>query len=238
MAFQDDTQLLRPLAGSPAASQIEEQFSALIRDAEFPCVGAKSALSRGTLKTVVCWSIASAWDDVRIHRELLDWAHVYKQDPGLFRSLAFVFPDSPPLDEKKFERLIWERIQSLADKDAWLAQPYDERVSSDPESPHFSLSFGGEAFFVVGMHPAASRPARRTPWPVMVFNLHDQFEKLREQGRYEMIRSTILERDVALAGSVNPMLARHGDKSEASQYSGRHIEGEWQCPFTDKRASE
>ena len=48
--------------------QVIERFEAFIRGVDFPCVGAKSALSRGTLKTIVCWSIESAWDDVRIHR--------------------------------------------------------------------------------------------------------------------------------------------------------------------------
>lgn len=117
-------------------------------------------------------------------------------------------------------------------KDAWHGQSYDERVSSDPGSPQFSLSFGGKAFFVVGLHPSASRPARRFERPVLVFNLHDQFECLREQGRYEPLRSKIIERDVAVAGSVNPMLSRHGETSEARQYSGRAVTDDWAAPFT------
>jgi uncharacterized protein len=105
-------------------------------------------------------------------------------------------------------------------------------VSDDPNDPHFSLSFGEEAFFIVGLHPLASRPARRFERPVLVFNLHDQFEQLREQGRYERMREKIIQRDIALAGSVNPMLARHGTISEASQYSGRNVaQSEWTCPF-------
>ena len=110
--------------------------------------------------------------------------------------------------------------------------------SGDPDDPHFSLSFGGEAFFVVGLHPNASRPARRFDRPVLVFNLHDQFERLREEGRYERMREAILERDAALAGSINPMLAKHGEVSEARQYSGRIIPDNWTCPFSDKRVSE
>lgn len=214
-----------------------ERFSDFIRDKSFPCVGAKSALSKATLNIIVCRTITSAWDDVRMHRKLLEWSYAYQDGPGLFRSLAFVFAEDEGLDEPQFEAHMWDRIQSLADKDAWLEQPYDERVSSDPDDPHFSLSFGGEAFFVVGMHPRASRPARRFDRPVMVFNLHDQFEQLREQQRYEKIRETILSRDVELAGSINPMLARHGEASEAQQYSGRLIKGEWECPFRDKRAT-
>jgi FPC/CPF motif-containing protein YcgG len=119
----------------------------------------------------------------------------------------------------------------LSDKDVWRGQGYDRAVSADPESAHFSLSFGGEAFFIVGLHPRASRPARRFARPTMVFNLHDQFETLRAQGRYEGMREKILVRDEALAGSRNPMLARHGDASEARQYSGRAVEDGWKCPF-------
>lgn len=217
--------------------RLKDSFDAFVRDQSFPCVGAKSALSRGTLRTVVCWSIKSAWDDMRIHRELLDWAHEYRQEPGLFRSIAFIFAHDGNLTEAGFEGALWERIQSLSDKDAWLDQPYDDRVSGDPADPHFSLSFGGEAFFVVGLHPQASRPARRFERPVMVFNLHDQFEQLRSEGRYETIRETILKRDRSLAGSTNPMLARHGETSEAAQYSGRLVGADWQCPFRDPRSA-
>ena len=104
-------------------------------------------------------------------------------------------------------------------------------MSSDPDDPHFSLSFGGEAFFVVGIHPNASRPARRFAKPALVFNLHDQFERLRAEGRYEGMREKILVRDEALAGSRNPMLERHGAASEARQYSGRVVDEGWACPF-------
>lgn len=215
----------------------DEELRARIAEADFPCVGAKSALARGTLKTLVCHSLASNWDDVRIHRELMDWAEDYSKDPAGLRSLAVVFSEPLDLDEAEFERLMWERIQSFADKDHWLGQRYDHRVSADPSDPHFSLSFGGEAFFVVGLHPYASRPARRFPRPTLVFNLHAQFERLRDEGRYERMRERILERDEELAGSINPMLSRHGEASEARQYSGRAVGADWACPFRDKRAS-
>jgi FPC/CPF motif-containing protein YcgG len=212
-------------------ADLEARFQQFVRDRDFPCVGAKSALGRGTLKTIVCRSIASAWDDLRIHEELRRWAESYRRKPGLFRSLAVIFEGPDDLDETAFEQVLWKRIQSVTDKDVWRGLPADERVSSNPADPHFSLSFGGEAFFVVGLHPRASRPARRFNHPVMVFNLHDQFETLRAEGRYDSLRQSILERDRQLAGSINPMLARHGETSEARQYSGRRIDEGWVCPF-------
>jgi len=207
-----------------------------IRKADFPCVGAKSALANDMLRIVEARDLTSGWNDLQIHRELLEWARAYKDDPAGFRSLAVIFHGPDDLDERAFEAALWDRIQSLADKDAWKSLPHDPRVSPDPRSPHFSLSFGGEAFFVIGLHPRASRPARRFPRPVLVFNLHDQFERLRADGRYERMRTRILARDADLAGSINPMLARHGETSEAAQYSGRAVEKDWQCPYRDPRA--
>jgi FPC/CPF motif-containing protein YcgG len=214
-----------------AHAALERLLSDHVSAASFPCVGAKAALAKGTLETLACRNIASAWDDVRIHDALLRFAQAYRAEPSLFRSLAVVFEEAQPMTEAAFEGLLWERVQSLSDKDIWRGQSYDDRVSADPSDPHFSLSFGGEAFFVVGLHPQASRPGRRFAQPTMVFNLHDQFETLREQGRYETMREKILVRDEALAGSRNPMLSRHGDTSEARQYSGRIVGSDWKCPF-------
>ncbi|MEL6064302.1 MULTISPECIES: guanitoxin biosynthesis heme-dependent pre-guanitoxin N-hydroxylase GntA [unclassified Methylobacterium] len=208
-----------------------EAFRAFIRNPPFPCVGAKSALSRGKMTIVVARDITSGWDDMRIYPALLAFVARYRLNPDLFQSFAVVFEGPGDLSEEGFERNLWARAQSLTDKDAWLGQPHDARVADDPDNPHFSLSFGGEAFFVVGLHPNASRPARRFASPVLVFNLHAQFERLRAEGRYEKLRASILERDQALAGSVNPMLARHGEASEARQYSGRVVGPDWRCPL-------
>ncbi len=72
----------------------------------------------------------------------------------------------------------------------------------------------------------------------MVFNLHDQFERLRASGAYGPMRAAIIRRDVALAGSPNPMLALHGSVSAARQYSGRAVGDHWQCPFSGRGHSD
>lgn len=183
------------------------------------------------MRFVVGRDMRSAWDDLRIYGALLEFATAYHESPKLFQSLVVIYEGPEVLSEDVFETVLWTRLQSLADKDAWHGQDYDHRVSSDPDSPHFSLSFGGEAFFVVGLHPGANRQARRFDKPVLVFNVHDQFERLRAENRYETLRRSIIERDVAIAGSANPMLSRHGEISEARQYSGRAVEPDWRCPF-------
>lgn len=213
----------------------KSDFFARIREPGFPCVGAKSALANNRVKVVQARDLTSGWNDLEIHDALLDWA-AGDFDVSEFRSLAVMFERPRDLDEEEFEVRMWQRLQSFADKDAWRGQDLDPTVGVDPSKPDFSLSFGGQAFFAVGLHPNASRPARRFNRPTLVFNLHAQFEWLRAEGRYERMRDAILERDRALAGSINPMLARHGESSEARQYSGRMVDEDWKCPFKDPRS--
>ena len=210
---------------------LAQRFIANVQDASFPCVGAKSALGRGQMDILIARDLTSAWDDLRILPALTKTVAKYRADRAVFRTLVVLFQGPDALTEEQFEQHLWARAQSLSDKDVWVGHHADPSVSSDPEDPHFSLSFAGEAFFVVGLHPQASRPARRFEAPAMVFNLHNQFEVLREQQRYEKLRASILARDEALAGSINPMLARHGEASEARQYSGRAVTADWKCPF-------
>lgn len=227
------------MLGSPFTTDhpLIQRFQAFIADDAFPCFGAKSASARYQIQFVLARSLDGAWNDFQIHDALMDFVAAYRRENKLFQSLVVVFEGPDRFDEAVFESHMWKRIQSLAEKDAWLGQPYDTRVSPDPDSPHFSLSFCGEAFFVVGLHPKASRPARRFEVPVMVFNLHDQFERLRAEGRYEKLRDAILDRDLVIAGSINPMLTRYGELSEARQYSGRTVNEDWECPFADPRGN-
>lgn len=218
-------------------NELSSALRSHIAKPEFPCVGAKSALATDRLGILPAWRLNSGWNDVEIHDRLLDWSWKYKSDPSGLRSLAVMFEGPTDLTEEEFETAMWKRLQSLADKDSWRGQKYCDKVSSDPADPHFSLSFGGQGYFVVGLHPNASRTARRVKYPTLVFNLHDQFAKLRFDQRYEKMRKAILKRDIALDGSVNPMLSRHGESSEALQYSGRKVGTEWQCPFFDPRGS-
>ena len=218
-------------APSDVQSELQDRFETFIRSSAFPCVGAKSALGKGQITVRIARDVRSAWDDLPIHSELHAFAQRYRAEPRLFQSFAVLFAGPVDLSEAEFEAHMWRRIQSLTDKDVWRGAAADPRVDPAPDSPHFSLSFGGEAFFAVGLHPNASRDARRFETPAIVFNLHDQFERLRADGLYDRLRAAILERDAALQGSVNPMLARHGDASEARQYSGRQVDAAWRCPM-------
>lgn len=211
---------------------LQDDFFAFIEQNPFPCVGAKSALANHTIETFQARDIRSSWDDLAIHRQLSAFGgRVKAARDGVFRSFAVLFEANARLTERDFEAALWERLQSLHDKDRWLSFRHDERVASDPTSPDFGFSIGGEAYFVVGMHPASSRLSRRTPTPTLVFNPVSQFQRLRDEGKYDRLSSVIRIRDEAMSGSANPMLAHHGDASAARQFSGRVMEDDWICPM-------
>lgn len=200
-----------------------------ISDNAFPCVGAKAALARNAIEFVDGDDLRSGARDGAVLQAIQAFATDTAAD-AVFASLVVVYPLTPRLPELVFEAALWARLQALHERDH-ATHGWDRSVSADPADPKFSLSLGGRAFYVVGLHAGASRPARRIPGAALVFNLHSQFELLRADGRYDRLSDSIRARDLALAGSVNPMLARHGDASEARQYSGRQVDPAWQCPF-------
>jgi FPC/CPF motif-containing protein YcgG len=210
--------------------QIAADLRAFVASPDFPCVGAKAALRRHQLEILVVPDIRHGGSDKLITRRLQDFAIRHDGDDTMFVSQAVIFQNDTQLSEAEFETHLWQRLTSLHAIDRQDYQ-WDPSVDSDPDSPHFSLSIGGKGFFVVGLHPNASRAARRFRHPTLVFNLHAQFEKLRQEGRYETIRNKTIERDIALQGSANPMLARHGEASAAKQFSGRAVSSNWKCPF-------
>jgi FPC/CPF motif-containing protein YcgG len=214
---------MHPSPATPAAA-----IHRAIEDHAFPCVGAKAALARDAVQVVEGGDLRRADSDAAVLEAIGRFASTHDHDV-VFASLVVAYPRTQRLTEAAFEAALWERLQALhaLDRDhAW-----DLTVSSDPADPAFSMSLGGRAFYIVGLHEGASRPARRIAGAALVFNLHSQFEALRADGRYDKLSEAIRARDIALAGSINPMLSRHGEASEARQYSGRQVGDDWRCPF-------
>lgn len=214
---------------------MEAEFSAFVADEHFPCLAGKGAVHRGDHTLRVYDALGSHESAAALAHDLTAFVQTGPADGAGLRAFVALFRGPDMADELAFERRLWRqlrRLHALDDPDtAW-----DPTVSDDPESPEFSFSFGGRALFVVGMHPASSRLARRFRWPTLVFNPRAQFERLRAEGKFERLRTLVRERDVALQGTPNPSLADFGERSEARQYSGRATEPEWRCPFHRKNA--
>ena len=223
--------LQRPRARASDSEGIPADFAAFLHSDAFPCVGAKSAAAIGGLVTLEAGDFASPDYDVAIHDAINRFGvEALAEEAGL-ASFACLFRHGPKLSEAEFEAALWARAQGLHDIDAASGAPWARGVSREPDAADFSFSVGGVAYFVVGLHPGASRAARRFCRPVLVFNPHKQFERLRQDGRYYQMQSIIRGREVARHGSINPMLSDFGSGREAAQYSGRQVGDGWMCPL-------
>ncbi|WP_084695995.1 guanitoxin biosynthesis heme-dependent pre-guanitoxin N-hydroxylase GntA [Arenimonas donghaensis] len=210
------------------------RLRAHVEAADFPCVGAKAALARDALEVHVFGLLGARANDGPLLDRIVRFARQRDQDAPddtTVHSLAAVFEGPRDTDEHRFEALLWSQLQRLHLLDVRRGARWARDVSQDPDSPKFSLSLGGHPFFVIGLHAGASRRARRTPFPVLVFNSHRQFDRLREDGRYAKMQAATRARDLALQGSINPNLADFGTAPETRQYSGRAVEADWRCPF-------
>lgn len=201
-----------------------------VKDTEYPCVGAKAALNSSQIRFAVYDSLATETTTESLGQDLKRYIAETLAANSEYMTMIAVFKHEEATSELGFEEKLWEQLQLLHNSDD-SEQPWAPDVSSNPTDTDFSFSYNGTAFFVVGLHPNASRKARKIGYTAMAFNLHRQFEQLREKGVYDNMKKVIREREQAYDGSINPMLKDFGDGLEAPQYSGRHVDDSWKCPF-------
>ena len=212
--------------------KIESAYENFVIKQKHPCIMANAVFQLKHYHLKIYDDINSDAVVDPILDDIENYLEHYDFDSNDFETLILCFKDNDFKTELDFENALWNLLQKLHDHDD---VDWDPRVSDAVESPPFSFSLKGSAFYIMVMHPNSSRLARRAPYTTLVLNLHWQFEKLREMGTYQTVRNRIRRRDKKLQGSINPVLRDFGKESEAKQYSGRAVEKEWKCPFHVKQ---
>ncbi len=207
-----------------------DQLRQQILGQSYPCTGAISAFSQKTYRFGLYPNLASDEAVRAVCHDLYCFSHEFPALGDNFITFVTMFRGPVIESEQHFEDLLWNQLQSMHALDS-NSFNWDQSVDSDPLSPRFSFSIGGRAMYVIGMHPKASRLARTRQYPTMVFNLHEQFDRLRARGKFDTMKQTIRAREMTLQGSINPMLSSFGDNPETRQYSGRAVPANWVCPF-------
>lgn len=194
------------------------QLAQYIKNKSFPCIMAKAVQKVGLFKIIELDISKSPEANAKtIMAELSPFIVKVREKTNRLSSFVVSFKYSQ-LTFSEFETYFWRLLESLRkiDKKYYL---YDKRVSSNPLNTKYSFSLQGEAFFIILLHPQSPRLARQTTSSI-VFNPHQQFEKLRKSGTYLKIRNLIRKRDIDLQGNINPTLKDFGEDSEILQYSG------------------
>lgn len=216
---------------SEAATFIHSQYRALILNNQFPCPGARTTFTQGTYRFGLFDKIGTQETALALGESLRRFIDERPSWNTMYTSFISCYREPIPLSHEQYADLLWAMLQELHITD--LSQ-WDPTTSSDIDSPDFAFSYAGLSFFIAGMHSGSPRFARRFAWPTLVFNVHEQFNLLREKGIFEKFRDRVRKNDTDLQGYVNPASADFGSQSEAIQYTGIINSEKWKCPFKHK----
>jgi FPC/CPF motif-containing protein YcgG len=208
-----------------------KEFRAFVSQIDFPCLGAKAAFNAASYQLRSYQELGGNETSSKLAGDLDAFISSGVRQASNYATFIAVFAKPIAENENQFECRLWSQLTDLNRIDA-ARSDWDPSVASNPNDPHFSFSFGGQALYVIGMHANSSRLSRRFRLPALVFNPHDQFERLRAEGKWQRMQESIRARDLVLQGAINPMLSDFGQKSEARQYSGRSVDETWEPKFT------
>ena len=215
-----------PSRGSPttrsAASWLDERFS---------CLGAKSALRRGTYRLGAYARLDDPAVTEGLARDLYAFAAERRGFESDYTTYVAVFRERLYPDEAAFERALWAQLQRLHELDARYhalgpagqRRPGRPRASRSASRAVRSSSSGSTRPPLAAPAASPGRPWSSTPT--------SSSSGCGPRACTAACRTASGARELRLDGTLNPNLADFGHHSEARQYSGRPTEETWTCPF-------
>ena len=200
----------------------------------YPCVAAVQSFLKGDFLLRSYPRFGSGECASTLAEDLLHFKREQKRLNSDYYSLWAVFPESKADSEAEFEESLWHELSAMHTYEYKKHNghpPGDPKFSTNPLDKNFCFSLDGSAFFVVGMHPQSSRKARQFPYPALVFNLYEQFQKLMDKGTFDPMVQANRAREKVFDGTLNPMVMKYTQDNEAIQFSGKNNNDEWVCPF-------
>lgn len=216
---------------------LKKALVSFIENPLFPCIGAKAAIKKKCFEIFIAQNLDSTQNDMDILVNLYQFIEVWKKRQQVLQTFAVIFESPLGILEHDFETSLWNHLQRLHELDKEI-YPWDSNVSSNVNNPNFSFSIGAHGFFIVGLHPHSSRKSRQFIRPTLIFNLHAQFERLKDNGKFIPMQTKIRENDLIFSGSINPMLNTFNKDSAALQFSGRETYGHASFNFIKKTHSQ
>lgn len=201
----------------------------LVTQPHYPCVAALRSYHQDDYHVGFYGQLGEGdrWGELR--NDLHFYLQEQKESDSTYLTFWAMFSGAE-YSEEDFEARMWRQLSlltSIEDAD----QDWGTVAERDPAHPKFRFCLAGSEFFVVGLHPKASRLARQFPVPAMVFNVFSQFDKLKKLSQFDQMVTVNRKRDEQFQGTVNPMAAQYAEKWESIQFSGKQNPSHWRCPF-------
>jgi uncharacterized protein len=198
--------------------------ASLLLPPDYPCLGALAAAAKGRIQTQAYEDMTTAVE--RLAEDLAGFTRRFPKGSD-FRSFVALFTGPPAQKSTTFESRIWTLLCQLARASS---QPWPANATTDPGAPDFKFYFEGQAWFIVGLSPTASRRSRRSPTEGLAFNPSAMFEALRAGGAYDRMAARVRERDHGFSGDYFNSAVRLSCMGDAPQFSGEEFTPNWKCP--------
>src|SRR4029453_4438530 len=140
------------------AIKARSAFRDLVFDGEVPWLGDKGAWNKKSCGFGVFDAMATKEATRELSYQLFDFAHSAKKKAEPFSSFVAVFHRPLQLTQREFEACLWLQLWQLH---RFGPSEWDAPAGPHPAEPHFSFRFGGQRFYVIGMHAHSSHAAHR-----------------------------------------------------------------------------
>jgi FPC/CPF motif-containing protein YcgG len=152
--------------------------------------------------------------DLQKFKQEFDFNNIPNAKGIPFMSFVAAFKEPEITSQLQGVESLYTLLKNIHYQDKRKNVSWNQKVSSDIHSEEFSFSAGGDSFFVPMLYKYSASPARRTDITMLVFNAHDIFEKLRQQGGFEKLKTIIRSRQEW----IHPYLGDYGEVNEFRQY--------------------
>lgn len=151
-------------------------------------------------------------------------------DTGNDLTFILMFKELRRWTKGSFRKHFWKFLKNISQlQDKYY--PYAKGYSPVLKDKNFSFSFGEVANYIAAFFADSPRVTRRFAYTALIFNPHDQFNKLKESGKFVSFQKSVDIKDHRLQGSNNESLTDFGEQSEWPQYDS--IDGSSGCPINN-----
>jgi uncharacterized protein len=223
--------LVNLVTGTPA-KPIERHLHSMLRGMcyhdSYPCHGTIPVFRYGNERVAVFDSM----DRCNIEEVCYVLCKFYMEylagEPGNELTFFLMFSELKNWKRKKFRREFWILLKKIAKMQAEYFG-YAEGYSPVLNDSNFSFSFAGVSTFIAAFFNDSPRVSRRFGYTTLVFNIREQFNKLKAEGKFEAFKSAVKKREEKVQNNFNTNLSDFGSESEWRQYDS--IDTQSACPF-------
>lgn len=162
-----------------AVQEIDEKLYQLATETHHPRLITRLAIKRKEYRIGVYKQLGEKELASELRKDLLYFQSEQENSESPYLTFIAFFSDSRFESEGAFEMALWKQFSYLMTEKEF-ADLWSSHFNSIREENDIRLQFDGLSYSVIGMHPYHSKESRRFFAPILVFNLFEQIEQMKQ----------------------------------------------------------